>query len=415
MDNITQTITTPGQVIVEKVTLFSNNGFVFDLRPIMTDFTIKESIKDVFVSGSIGITESLNIPRFAPIIGEEYVHMIFYTPSMKKINYIFAVSGLSRRILSNKNSTYAIQLISPGAILSNLKQISKSFDNMPYSQMAQILYTDIFQNDTNAFVFKDSRYKKKYVANYDFPANIITDLAGRTIDPENNANYVFYERLDNTYNFLPLVDDSPVKFEYVNFLSGIAGVNNLIEYTRIRDMEIHSSLNVLKNMNTGVFGNEIIEIDTVYKTITQTNETYHGLFDKSTHLNDHPLLPNTQVIGDARGAITVFPKASYNHDRILNNEDYKDVMVNRDFQLSSIDSHTISIEVYGASERHIGDKVKILIQAPQAADIENEKYDPHLSGIYLIAAITHSVSNNQYVTVLLLIKDSNWIQLKESN
>ena len=415
MDNIKELITAPGQVIVEKLTLYSTNGFSFDLRPIMVDFSVKESLKDVFVSGNVSITESLNIPRFAPIVGEEYVHAVFYTPSMKKVDYVFSVSGISRRIVSNKNSTYVINLVSTGLVLSNLKQISKSFDNMSYSDMAKVLYVDIFQTDRNSFIYKDSRYKKKYVANYDYPANILTDLAYRTIDPENNANYVFYERLDNTYNFLPLVDEFPVKFEYTNFSSNISGIHNLIEYSRIRNLEVNPSLNVLKNLNTGVYGSESIEIDTVYKTMFHSSESYHGMFNKSPSLNQYPLLPQSQTIGRSKGAVQVFPKASYNHDRILNNENYREVLVHRDFQLNGIDSHSISIEVYGVSDRHVGDKVKILIQSPQATDIDTEKYDPHMSGIYLVADITHMISSNQYITVMLLVKDSNWVPLKESN
>lgn len=415
MANYTEKIFTPGQIVLESVSLISNNGFVFDLRPVMTDLTLTESMADVFVSGALGITESLNLPRFGPIVGNEYVKVVYYTPSRQKVDYTFAVTRISKRVLDNKSLTYYLELSSIGRVLSNFKQISKSFSNMSYSEMALSIFNDVLKTDKNRLIYKDTQFKKKYVAPFMFPGDLLTELASRSIDPTNNANFIFYETLKNDYHFRPVFDDSKPVFEYANFMSGIAGVNTLLEYTRIRELEIFSTADVFKNMDAGVFGYKASEIDTTKKTITHSSATYHQLFNSSFHINEFPILPANQYIGNSSNKYEVYPKASFSQDNIANNENYKEVITTRQFQLASSDSFSIGINVYGDSDRHIGDKVRVLILAPQAADETTEKYDPYLSGNYTIARIKNIIQRNQYTTNLLLIKDSNWQAIKEIN
>jgi hypothetical protein len=417
MDNAVTNVSSPGQVIIDKVQLISNNGFIIDLRPFMVDITITESINDIFVSGLLSLTESLNLIRFAPIIGNEYVNIVFYTPGRRKIDYTFYVSRVSKRILENKTTTYYLELSSIGAITSTYKAISTSFSNMTYSEMAQSIYSDFLKQENTKFSYYDTKYKKNYTCGYKLPAEILADLASFAADTEGNKNYVFFETLNNDYIFRPLFEiNTPSVFQYSNFFAGLAGINTLLEYTRIRELEVYDTGDIKKNIAGGVFGSWYLSVDTTYKEITEVNKSYHDLFSEVGHVNQFPIFPKAnQFISSAPGDIDVFPKASYNYDNIKDNENYGEVISGRNFQLVSSNSYSLGINVLGDSDRHPGDKVTVFIQSPQATDIDDEKDDPYLSGYYTISKIKHLIRPEQYQTNILLIKDSNWKPVKEEN
>jgi len=416
MDNITYktTIQNTSQIILEGLVLTSYNGFQVDLIPHMLNFNITESIQNVFLSGYVLLSESLNLIRFTPITGNEKVKATFYTPGAPKIQVELLVSKISRLILDGtKSVTYKLELISPQYILSCSKKISESYANKTYSEMATAIFTRYLQAAGKAISVRETKGKKKIVIPYMSPSDAILFLASRSSDTEDNCNYVFYETLDNKFYFRPLFNVSstiPVSWEYRTFLPSMSNVSVDQEYTRIRELEIFESSDAIKNRTQGVFASELISTDLTYKKINKVDLSYKEAFDKTKHINPYGILPNFKFFPiDANSHLKVYPKSSYGYDDIEDNDGYESQLLERNFQLLSSDSFKIAINVFGDSRRKVGQFVNVFINAPQAAELTTEKYDPYLSGRYLVYSITHIIKVDQYFMNLLLIKDSNSI------
>lgn len=409
-----KTITIPGKIIVEEIIISSNNGFTVDLRPNIISMELVESIQNVFVSGNLLISEALNFIRFIPIIGTEKVTIKFYTPGFPPITTELLVSKISRIITDGtKAITYKIDLISPQYIISSLKKISESYSNKSYSEMAQSIFNRHLQISSKSIITKTTQGKKNIVLPYMSPSDAILFLASRSTDSENNCNFVFYETFSNEFYFKPLFDNNvPSTWEYRTFLPNMSNISILQEYTRIRELEIYDRSDSIKNITQGVYSSELVSTDVTYKQIKNKTLSYSAAFEKTKHLNPHGILPTLQPFTNrltTKAHYKVYPKASYAYDNIRDNDNYEDQLLERNFQLLSSDSFKIAINVFGDTRRRVGEVVNMFINAPQSADLITEKYDPYLSGRYLIASIRHIIQLDVHYMNLLLIKDSNMI------
>lgn len=406
-------ITNPSQVVIEQILLTSSNGFSIDLRANVVQIQINESLKDVFLSGSILITEALNFIRHVPITGNEYLTITFYTPSAPPITAEFLITKISRRIMDGmKTVTYLLHFVSPQYMYSITTKFSKSFENMSYTEMAESIFKDYLKDSKKSIVVTPTAKKKKITLPFMNPVEAINYLCSKTIDEVNNANYIFYETLDNEFILKPLYDLSnpPIQVaqEYISFLPDISEVSLLQDFSRITELEILESANSKKNIQNGLYSGKVQILDMTNKKIDEFNYNYNDLFEKTKHLNENGIVPKyNQPYSDLNFSnYKVYPKSQYVYDNIEDLDEYFDVVPNRSFQLNSADAFRIAIRVWGDSRRRVGECVKVLINSPQAVKKSEDKFDAYLSGYYIIEKIQHNIELDNYTTNIILVKDS---------
>ena len=79
-------IQSPGEVSIEELILVANGKFI-PLNDYLVELNIFESIFSNVMTGDILLSDSRNIVRYLPIIGEEYLIVKLQTPSLNSQIY----------------------------------------------------------------------------------------------------------------------------------------------------------------------------------------------------------------------------------------------------------------------------------------------------------------------------------------
>jgi hypothetical protein len=87
-------------------------------------------------------------------------------------------------------------------------------------------------------------------------------------------------------------------------------------------------------------------------------------------------------------------------------KDYSaEIMSKRLGMISQADMYTIDIEVKGRSDLEVGDLIEFKL-GEYDANMDKTPDDKMYDGLYMIAAIHHRCSGNQYQQTMKIIKDS---------
>ena len=75
-------LTGPGDFILDECRIITHNNVNLDISNTVVGITLFEGIDSVSVSGSITISDTLNITSTGPIVGHEYLYLKIRTPSL---------------------------------------------------------------------------------------------------------------------------------------------------------------------------------------------------------------------------------------------------------------------------------------------------------------------------------------------
>ena len=75
-------LTGAGDFSLDEVKLVTSTGMVIDLSESVMGITLYEDIFSLTITGTIAITDSVNLTSHGPIIGQEYLHLKIKTPSL---------------------------------------------------------------------------------------------------------------------------------------------------------------------------------------------------------------------------------------------------------------------------------------------------------------------------------------------
>jgi hypothetical protein len=103
-------IQSPGEVAIEELILVANGKFI-PLNDYLVELNIFESIFSSSISGDIFLSDSRNIIKFLPIIGEEYIIIKLQTPSLdSKIHKTFRITSVEDRTIVRDTNTQLYKL-----------------------------------------------------------------------------------------------------------------------------------------------------------------------------------------------------------------------------------------------------------------------------------------------------------------
>ena len=75
--------------------------------------------------------------------------------------------------------------------------------------------------------------------------------------------------------------------------------------------------------------------------------------------------------------------------------------------LNHISNIMLNVSVHGNSDLNVGNKINLII--PQATNIgeqDGQVVDKYLSGFYMIKSLRHKINNDQMVTIMEVMKDT---------
>ena len=415
----------PGDVTVEIATVRSANGYVQDIRGQIVQIELFEDMFSPFTTGTIVLTDALDLVNFFPFIGEEYLLLKISTPSFndpdKIISGEFYLYKMDQRIMLNdKNQAYALHFISKEAIIDLNFKISKSFEGVSSDIVKKLVSSPEGLRSDKRLILEQASNKIRFVSNFWSPAACLNYLAKVGVSDKSNSTYLFFENRFG-FNFVTLNElfkpEPFQKFIFDNKSREITpqGTNNQDPdegFKRITSLRVEKSFDYMNRTMSGVYSSKMITHDFVSKKYAVKNYNLLSDYKNHQHLNEYPI---------ASSRVPVAPNAMQLHEQKHFGvyTDYSDITNPKYAQqrislMGQAEAFKLQIVVPGRTDYTVGMKVNVITYKTQpAAKRENtdDLIDKVHSGNYLIAAVNHVITKERHECHMELIKDSMIIDL----
>ena len=415
----------PGDVTVEIATVRSANGYVQDIRGQIVQIELFEDMFSPFTTGTIVLTDALDLVNFFPFIGEEYLLLKISTPSFndpdKIISGEFYLYKMDQRIMLNdKNQAYALHFISKEAIIDLNFKISKSFEGVSSDIVKKLVSSPEGLRSDKRLILEQASNKIRFVSNFWSPAACLNYLAKVAVSDKSNSTYLFFENRFG-FNFVTLNElfkpEPFQKFIFDNKSREITpqGTNNQDPdegFKRITSLRVEKSFDYMNRTMSGVYSSKMITHDFVSKKYAVKNYNLLSDYKNHQHLNEYPI---------ASSRVPVAPNAMQLHEQKHFGvyTDYSDITNTKYAQqrislMGQAEAFKLQIVVPGRTDYTVGMKVNVITYKTQpAAKRENtdDLIDKVHSGNYLIAAVNHVITKERHECHMELIKDSMIIDL----
>ena len=427
-----------GDVILISYRSFDGSGTPkrLDIRNLVQEFSIYESLDGKFLSGDMTLLDATNAIQELPITGFERVEFFFRTPgttkgfdfSVKSGHPMFVYSLTNRQGANPRSQIYTLKFISLEAIRDHQTRISKAFTG----NIDQMII-DICKNNLKTkkdILVEETKGAYKIVVPRLKPTQAIENLRknARSKDYE-NSGFHFYETAMGfqfkSYEGLYCKNDgSPraVKAHYTPKVKNV-GEDDIYNAQSVEDFTIKQQFNTLENTYNGVYSSRLITHDLFTKTFKEYDFDYNIEYGKQNHLeqdanggkrDDNSILPyfnydSGDTFGTKNEGVLHYQSSTSKIHNDYEQPEAELILQKRISQHIAANSLVIEITVPGTTEINVGDIVHFAMPkfAP-ASDMDKKDQDIYLTGRYLISAARHHVStlNKRHTLVLELIKDS---------
>lgn len=394
-----------GDVIVDEIRIVSYTGFEINIKSMTTDFSIYEDIYSNYLSGSIVFSDSQNLVKNTPIIGNEDIYITFYTPGVdvlpRTVRFkIFKISTFVRGVAPNAIGV-RLEFVSHIAEISTRFKLNRVMRNMSYSEMVESVYSDMVRVDPNLpslISDKTFGHSTAIITNWS-PLYSINWFAHRSVSEQNPsiADYLFYQNLD-AVNFVPLskLKQAPVVCTYKSAPGGFRSQSGerMIE-SELRNITSYAIKDLgdkLKETNLGVYASSMLVHEVTTKSYYGNVYSYKSEFKETPHLNDGRMISFDDPVQDRYlSHMKYYPKSYFQYE-YLDDTSFIDRSQNRQSLLNQMNALTMVIDVYGDSTLRVGNIVNLEFFSQEYTKDKTDFLDAYLSGKYMITSILHNVT-----------------------
>ena len=309
-------LTGAGDFSLDEVKLVTSTGMVIDLSESVMGITLYEDIFSLTITGTIAITDSVNLTSHGPIIGQEYLHLKIKTPSLSSedsiINFsenAFLVHTISKRQpIRNNIQGVVLSFVSQELVKNQRLKVTRSLTASWSDIVKKMLvdYLDIKKNIT----IEPSAGIKKFVAPNIRPLDVVVMGMKQAVAKfKGEPTYLFYETLKG-FNFRTLASlyNESSRIQYLTVPPGtnppMAGRDYDLakELRTVLDYEIISNNDSAINYRTGMYGSKLITHDIISKSYETKIYNLHDNFENESH-----------IVGGVTGGREEFPLVSALH------------------------------------------------------------------------------------------------------
>ena len=437
----------PGDFSLSDVTIFSyrpgegDNPYGIEIKSLITEINIFESIGSKTLSGNIVMADGFNLPEDLPLTGLERIEFKFNTPSVISNTtfdftsesgspmYVYKID--SRKRINQSAQVYILHFCSKEAFFNEKNRVNVALDGAYEDMINELVRNKEYLNSKKRLFVEESKSINRYVVPNQRPFATIDMICEETQSKKyNSSGYLFFENKQGfhfrSYESLIAYNGirtrTPQEYFVVEAGSVRGGGGDLpIQDTmrRIRKFNIDKQYDTILNMRGGAFASNLITVDTFNKKIQSYDYNYFDDFTNYFHLqgtqsgdktDNFHLLPDTP--SDEFGKnLSDYPSKRFMYsttDKIFNDYkgiEHKDIVRQRNAQRILRNHIVVSVEIAGNTTIDAGDVIHLEIpqvkEAPRGEDL-------FLSGNYLIRHIRHNVSilANKHTTTMECIKDS---------
>ena len=439
-----------GEFKIDMCELITSTGMRIDLKTTIMGLTLYEDISSLTVSGTIVVSDPVNMVSHGPIIGQEYLYLKIHTPSFRdqsgvidfSKNVFLVHSVAAREKMTGGVQVFSINFVSQELIKNQRLKVMQSL-TASWSDIVKKMLTDTSYLDTKKdMVIEPSAGIKKFVSPNIRPLDVVKLATKQAVSTfKGESTYLFYETLKG-FNFRTLASmyNNPEQLEYTTFVAGTnldkktGSIDVLKDLQTILSYDIISNNDNIVNYRSGMYGSKLIVHDIIGKNYTTDVYNYHDNFENEHHIvggvtaekPEYPLASDIYVneknqrVSDFSARTFLMPTTAgegkdASHNSETNNTPYlrydpENWVQSRNSQMIQLENaFNINIEVHGNTLINVGDKVTVNI--PYTGAVKGEsKYDKIYRGPFLIKTIRHDFNvlakPAQHTMYMNLVKDS---------
>ena len=409
-----------GDVDIERVEIVSSAGRGVEVTNMVAEIQIFEDIFSPCVTGTVTITDSIDLVNVFPFIGEEKIILKIRTPAIpdkmkeSRIDQQFYIYKMSdRKVLGDKNVFYILHFCSYELVSDANLKLSRSFEGKISDIAKKMMKTEIVKSDLPMDI-EETKNSVKYISNYWSPYKNMNFLAERAISTSNVPNYVFFENRHGL-NFVSLSGlfgkKDREQYTYDSF-ERVPKEHGSIQhpeatFSRFLDYTIETGFDYIERINSGMFGSKMISHDILTKKYSTQNVSMFTNFDQEKHLNKYPV--STQDVL-ARYNSNIFNYPKYNrHMNGSGDDGVQNWLQRRVSLMAQAHAYRMTAEVPGRTDITVGEivSVKIYKSSQTLKEDENDSLvDNMFSGRYIISALNHRITREKHEIHMELLKDS---------
>jgi len=439
-----------GDYDLKNIFLHNHFGEVIDIKNLVQELNVYESIYKNALTGSVVIIDAQNLIAKLEIQGTERISFTLSTPGAIDERSIINASETTGHPFHVYKITDRKQL-SPGTLLYTLHfgsrefmrnlrtKVSQAYDGRLDMSVLNILTDENYLDSKKEMTYEPCGNSDKIVVPNIRPFDAINMIANKALpEKSNGVGYYFYETTKG-FNFRSWDNmisvngrhtrDTKQQFYYMPLNIDDPDIEDKInhEYKSVASYRfINNFHDVAANTVGGTYGHRVISYNLFDKSFEQDDYNYHYDFNFSKHtetagrdVNEKFAIAESFVDEDDL-TVSDYPESRVSLQsttKFLHNEDKGAVYgldVLQDGKLTGkriaqqaqvIQGTTLKLVVKGQSYLEAGDLIDFRLRSVDEKNLYGEE-DPQYAGKYVITKIRHQISPEKYMMVLECTKDS---------
>lgn len=402
-NNSSELIRHAGDVNIKKIQVASLlTGHTLNITNQVVAIQIYEDLFSPFTTGSLIIKDALNLTNWLPWIGQEWVELDIFTPTMKthiKGNYyIYKITD--REYVGEKVVAYQVHFISSEALIDLNSAISRPFYGK-ISDIVGLLCSDPqYLSTPRGINVEESANSTKFVSNFWSIVKCINYLANHAKTKDGETGFLFFQNRSG-FNFCSLtyLNTLPIHSTFTNGTTNLdvkdsGGSTRVLEreYKKIHEFSVPTVFDYVDRVRNGTYASKLTTHDWTTKRFMVNIYDYLKEFKSSTRLNQFPITNNDVVASAAAMPLTMeFSTQMHTGFGDVTN---RKIVQDRISRLKQAEAFKVRITVKGRTDYTVGMKVELDINTPSPSlvdDAGKALKDVQFCGKYLVSAINHYI------------------------
>lgn len=421
---------------LSELSITSSNGKKFDVFSQLVELSIFEDIYSPTMSGTLTISDSIDLFSEIPLSGFEFLTISLEKPDgwfdviLSKTFRIYKMDVQGVNLATSSNQVYTLFFCSEENLISESRKISKSYKGKKISEIVKDIVENHLETSENKF-FEENIDQTfgvfDIVIPYMTPLNAITWLSNRAVSSGSqitSANYLFYEN-NFGYNFKSIekLFQARTKAKYTYRPKNIDTATEPLEtliFNAIR-YDFIKVFDILSNVNSGMFSSKLLSFDILRQKVTEQNFNYNTLFTNARHVEPRGAPFHSQykdrtgkIITENHSSVVKLYPTTKDHNTDSSITRYQpgirpnlveNWLLSRISQLSQLNYFKLKLVVPGNMYVTVGDIIEFDVPLTTIRVSGEETYNPYHSGRYLITAVRHKIDIRSYEMIIEATRD----------
>ena len=440
-----------GDYDLKNIFLHNHFGEVIDIKTLVQELNIYESIYKNALTGSVVIIDAQNLIAKLEIQGTERISFTLKTPGAIDDRSTINASEATGHPFHVYKITDRKQ-VAPGTLLYTLHfgsrefmrnlrtKVSQAYDGRLDRAVHQIMFDENYLDSRKEMTYEPCGNSDKVVIPNLRPFDAINMIAEKSLpEKSNGVGYYFYETTKGFHfrswdNMISVNGrhrrDTKQQFYYMPLNITDPEIEDKInhEYKSVESYRfINNFHDVAANTVGGTYGHRVISYNLFDKSFEQDDYHYHNdfVFSKHSEHTDSQFDAEKYAIAESfvdedDKSVSDYPESRVSLQsttRFLHNED-KGAVYGLDVlqdgkqtgkriaqQAQVIQGTALKLVVKGQSYLEAGDLIEFKLRSVDEKNTGGAE-DPQYAGKYVITKIRHQINAEKYIMVLECAKDS---------